>query len=311
MGQTPKAILIAGATASGKSQLALALARRVGGIVINADSMQVYGELEILTARPGAADLAAAPHRLYGHVSARDPYSVARWLEELKAELAAAHAQGVVPIVVGGTGMFLTAATEGLADIPAIPAAVRAGVRGRLKRDGAAALHAALTCLDPATAARLRPTDSQRIARALEVFEGTGVSLATWQTQGAVPLLPLDQTHAFVLDPGRPELNRRIDARFDAMVAGGALDEARRFAAGGFDPASPAAKALGLRPLIEVAEGRRPLEEAVALGKIQSRQYAKRQATWFRNKMIAWNVITAQFLERMTEEIFSIMAQKG
>lgn len=311
MGQNPKAILIAGATASGKSQLALTLAGRIGGVVINADSMQVYSELRILTARPSDADMAAVPHRLYGHVSARDPYSVARWLEELKAELAAARAGGFVPIVVGGTGMFFTAATEGLADIPAIPAPVRMRVREALKREGVAVLHAELARLDPEMAARLKPTDSQRVARALEVIEGTGVSLAKWQARGGVPLLPLADTHAFVIDPGRPELNRRIDTRFEAMVGAGALAEARAFADGGFDPSSPAAKALGLRPLIEAAEGRIPLKEAIALGQTQSRQYAKRQSTWFRNKMIAWNVVSAQFSERMTEEIFSIMAPKG
>lgn len=303
-----KAILIAGATASGKSQLALALARRIGGTVINADSMQVYRELRVLTARPSPDDERLVPHLLYGHVSAGEAYSVARWLEELRGALAEVRGAGGIPIIVGGTGLFFTAACEGLADIPPIPAPVRARVRAALAAEGVPALHAALSRLDPVMADRLRASDAQRVARALEVIEGTGQSLAVWQARGAAPVVPLDTAYAFVLSLPRKELYARIDARFAAMIEAGALEEARRFAGCGFDRDVPAQKALGLRPLIEAAGGRLELAEAVTQGQIQSRQYAKRQLTWFRNKMISWNTVDAQYLERSIEEIFSIMA---
>lgn len=308
MKRAGKAILIAGATASGKSRLALALARRLGGAVINADSMQVYRELRVLTARPAVEDERLAPHLLYGHVSAGEAYSVARWLEELQGALAAARSAGQIPIVVGGTGLFLTAATEGLADIPAVPRAVRARIREIVAAEGAPAVFEMLARRDPVMADRLNPGDAQRVARALEVVEGTGRSLAEWQARGAAPVVPLDAAHAFVLTIERKTLYARIDARFEAMVAAGGQDEAHRFAGYGFDPSLPAQKALGLRQLIDAAKGRLELADAIAQAQIQSRHYAKRQLTWFRNKMISWNTIETQYLERSIEEIFSIMA---
>lgn len=306
-----KAILIAGATASGKSRLAVELAKRLDGAVINADSMQVYRELRVLTARPSPDDEARVPHHLYGHVSAADSYSVARWLRDLERVLGEVRAAGQRPIVVGGTGMFFTAVTEGLADVPGIPAATRTRIREALKTSGAEALHAELAVKDPAMAARLRATDGQRIARALEVIESTGRSLAVWQGGGTPPLIPLQDADAFLLELDRKDLYARIDTRFVQMIGQGALDEARAFADRRFDPDVPASKALGLRALIEAVEGRSTLDTAVATGQIQSRHYAKRQLTWFRNRFIAWNHIITQDLERMMEEIFSVMALKG
>ncbi len=259
------------------------LAEQIGGVVINADSMQVYREAPILTAQPSEADKARVPHLLYGNISARKVYSVGRWREDAALAIAQARAMKRVPIFVGGTGMYFTALTEGLADIPPTPPEIRDAARALLDDIGVEALHARLTDRDPVTASRLRPSDPQRVLRAFEVFEATGRPLAEWQGAPTAPLLKNAKLASFVLDPPRPELRARIAARFEAMLDEGGLDEAR--ALEGLDPALPAAKLLGLRPLQALAAGTLTRAEALDGAITATRQFAKRQMTWFRNRM--------------------------
>ncbi len=275
------AVLIAGPTASGKSRAALELAEYIGGVIINADSMQVYAEAPILTAQPSAADKARVPHLLYGHVPARELYSVGRWREDASAALA--RLEGRTPIFVGGTGMYFGALTDGLADIPPTPPEVRDAARALLDDIGVEALHARLTARDPLTASRLRPSDPQRVLRAFEVFEATGRPLAEWQDRPAAPVLKNARIAAFVLDPPRAQLRARIAARFEAMLEAGGLEEARRLE--GLDPGLPAAKLLGLRPLQALAAGTLDRAEALDTAITATRQFAKRQMTWFRHRM--------------------------
>ncbi len=217
-----RAILIAGPTASGKSAFALDLAEKKGGVVINADSMQVYRDLRILTARPTPEDEARAPHRLYGHVPGSEAYSAARFADEASRAIADVRALGRVPIIVGGTGLYFKALLEGLSPVPPVPDDVRAHWRGEADRLGAAALHAVLAHRDPVMAGRLKATDPQRMVRALEVLEATGRSLADWHETPGQPVLQEAETERFVLMPERDELYRRCDARFEAMMAAGA-----------------------------------------------------------------------------------------
>ncbi len=240
---TPRAILIAGPTASGKSALALALAERLGGVVINTDSMQVYRDLRIITARPSPEGEAGAPHRLYGHVDAAENYSVGRWCQDAGTALAEAWREDRIPILAGGTGLYFKALTQGLSAIPPTPPEIRSAVRARCEIEGAAALHAELGRRDPVTAARLRPGDRMRIARAIEVLEATGRPLADWHRAGMPAILDPAQAIKLFLDVDRAELHRRIDARFDAMLAAGALDEVRVLDARALDPLLPAMKA--------------------------------------------------------------------
>ena len=277
------AVLIAGPTASGKSQAAMELAEQIGGVVINTDSMQVYREAPILTAQPSEADKARVPHLLYGHISAREVYSVGRWRDDAAQAIAQVRMMKRVPIFVGGTGMYFTALTEGLADIPPTPPEIRDAARALLDAIGVEALHARLAGRDPVTASRLRPSDPQRVLRAFEVFEATGRPLAEWQGAPTAPLLKNTKLSSFVLDPPRPELRARIAARFEAMLDEGGLDEAR--ALEGLDPALPAAKLLGLRPLQALAAGTLSRAEALDGAITATRQFAKRQKTWFRNRM--------------------------
>jgi tRNA dimethylallyltransferase len=302
-GTSKGAVLICGPTASGKSALALELAREFGGVVINADSMQVYAELRVITNRPTEQEEAAAPHRLYGIRPAREPYSAALWLADVKAALAEAERQSWLPIVVGGTGLYFKALTEGLSDIPDIPPEIRAHYRQAAQIRPAAELHAELARRDPLTAARLRPSDPQRIVRALEVLEATGRPLADWQGRREPPLLPLSQAYAIAMTPGRDELYRRCDARFDAMIAAGAVEEARAIAALGLDPSLPAMRAVGLPALIAYVRGGLSLEEAAAAAKTSTRNYAKRQLTWIRGNFASWNCVSAQSLERTRQEL--------
>jgi tRNA dimethylallyltransferase len=283
-------ILIAGPTASGKSALALALAERRGGIVINADSMQVYRDLRIITARPTAAEEEKAPHRLYGHVDAADNYSVGRWCREAGAALAAARADAQPAVVVGGTGLYFNALTRGLAAVPPVPAATRAEVRARLAHEGAPALHAELSRRDPAAAARLMPGDRSRVTRALEVVLATGRPLKEWQEDEAPAILDISRAAKIFLMPDRAELLRRIDARFDAMIAAGALDEVRALAVRHLDAELPAMKAHGVPWLLRHLNGEMTLARAAEESKRDTRQYTKRQATWFRNQLpqFAW-----------------------
>ncbi|MEP6831093.1 MAG: tRNA (adenosine(37)-N6)-dimethylallyltransferase MiaA [Rhizomicrobium sp.] len=277
------AVLIAGPTASGKSAAALALADHIGGVVINADSMQVYAEAPILTAQPDANARAHAPHLLYGHVSAREAYSVGRYADDARRALVEAQAMKKIPIFVGGTGLYFAALTDGLADIPPVPAQIRTDARALLVQIGVEALHARLAERDPLTAAQLRPSDPQRTLRAYEVFEATGRPLAQWQRDAGEPLLKDIRLARFVLNPPRPLLRTRIGERFEAMCGSGGLEEALALA--DLDPALPAAKLLGLRPLVAHARGELDRDAAILQAVTATRQFAKRQMTWFRNRM--------------------------
>jgi tRNA dimethylallyltransferase len=282
-------ILIAGPTASGKSALALRLAERLGGVIINADSMQVYRDLRIITARPTAAEEARAPHLLYGHVDAAENYSVGRWRLDASAALAQARAGGQPALVVGGTGLYFEALSKGLAAVPPVPETVRAAIRARLAVEGSAALHAELARRDPVMAERLMPRDRTRIARALEVITATGRSLADWHKQEMPPPLEAPAAIRVFLTAERAELRRRIERRFAVMLDRGALDEVRSLAARGLDPALPAMKAHGVPWLVRHLKGELALAEAAQGGVRDTWRYTKRQATWFRNRMPDWS----------------------
>jgi tRNA dimethylallyltransferase len=285
----PTAILIAGPTASGKSAAALELAERLRGTVVNADSMQVYRELAVLTARPSAADMAFLPHRLYGMVSAAEAYSVGRWLDDTARAIAEASEVGRVPILVGGTGLYFKALTEGLAPVPDVPPEIREHWRERAEALGAEQLHRELAARDAAMAARLKPTDPQRIVRALEVIDATGVSLAEWQGASATPLLSTRGMARVVVAPEREPLYAAIDARFESMIGQGALDEVKALIALGLDSGLPAMRAHGVRELGAYLAGASRLDEAIAKAKTESRRYAKRQMTWARRFMTDWD----------------------
>lgn len=283
-----KSVLIAGPTASGKSALALALARRLDGVVINTDSMQVYRDLRVITARPTEQEEASAPHRLYGHVDAAENYSVGRWLADVRPVLAEIAASARLPIFVGGTGLYFKALTRGLATVPPVPPEIRTAVRERAERIGIAALHAELARRDPVTAARLTPADRVRVARALEVLEATGRSLTEWHGTGT-PLLDPAATARVFLNPDRAELYRRIDGRFEAMLTAGAVEEVRALDARGLDPLLPAMKAHGVPWLRRWLRGEISREEASEGGRRDTRHYAKRQLTWFRHQLPDWS----------------------
>jgi tRNA dimethylallyltransferase len=304
-----RAVLIAGPTASGKSALALAVAERFGGEIINADSMQLYREMRIITARPSREEEARVPHHLYGVTEAAQPLSAGRWAARAAERMCEIAARGALPVVVGGTGLYFRALTEGLAPIPQIAAELREAVRAEVAAAGADA-HELLKAVDPVLADAIRPTDLQRISRGIEVARATGRPLSEWQRVPPVPLV----TGSFakiVLTPERGWLRDRIDRRFDLMLTEGALEEARFMAGLALAPELPAMKALGLRPLIRHIEGEISLDEAADLGKRESRAYAKRQETWFRTQMIAWNGFLAQDSERLNEEIFSFVDDLG
>ena len=284
----PEAALIAGPTASGKSSVALDLAARFRGTVINADSMQVYGELHVLTARPGAADRARAPHRLYGMAPATQAYSVGRWLADVAAAIEEARKDARLPILVGGTGLYFKALTEGLAAVPDIPDELRRYWRAEADRLGPAALHQALAARDPGMAARLKPSDPQRVLRALEVIDATGVSLGEWQGSNAAPLLAGEAALKLVIAPEREPLYAAIDARFDRMLEGGAIEEVRALVGRGLDDGLPAMRAHGVRELAAFLAGTASLDAAAAKAKTESRRYAKRQMSWLRRYMSDW-----------------------
>ncbi|WP_212523227.1 tRNA (adenosine(37)-N6)-dimethylallyltransferase MiaA [Actibacterium sp. MT2.3-13A] len=278
-------VLIAGPTASGKSGLALRIAEEQGGVIVNADALQVFANWRVLTARPSKADEARAPHALYGHVPWDGDYSVGHWLREVAPLLRV----GARPIIVGGTGLYFTALTEGLAEIPATPPEIRAEADRRRAAEGHAAL---LAELDAQTRARVDTLNPMRVQRAWEVLRATGRGLAAWQDDTGPALLPLDRAQALVLEAGRDWLAERIDRRFDMMLAEGALEEARANLAH-WDPALLSMKAIGAPELIAHLKGEMTLEEARAAAQAASRQYAKRQRTWFRSKMRAWRWIAA------------------
>jgi tRNA dimethylallyltransferase len=303
----PRPILIAGPTASGKSGLALALAERLSGTVINADSMQVYRDLRLLTARPGAEDEARAPHTLYGFIDGAEAYSAGRYAADTARAIAAARAAGRVPIIVGGTGLYFKALLEGLSPIPAPDPEVRASWRAEAARRPAPELHALLSQRDPETAARLMPTDPQRIVRALEVLDSTGRSLSAWQREPGRPVLAEAETVRLLVLPDRQGHGAQIDARFDAMLAAGAVDEVRALLARGLSTELPLMRALGVAPLAAHLAGKLPLEQAVATAKTDTRKYAKRQLTWLHRSMIAWNTVYAQEMERFIDHTFPLI----
>ncbi len=302
-----KPILIAGPTASGKSALALRLAEHCGGTIINADSMQVYAELNVLSARPSRQDEARVPHALYGHVPAREAYSAGRFVADAAAAIATAQRDGLRPIIVGGTGLYFKALLEGLSPVPPISDDVRQHWRAMEKEHGAYALYVALWDDDPEMAARLDPNDGQRIVRALEVVHSTGQSLAAWQRTPGQPILRDDETVRLVVLPERTALNEACDRRFDQMMADGGLREAEALAALNLAPDLPAMRALGVRPLIAAVHKTMLLEDAVGQAKAETRQYAKRQMTWLRRNMLAWDNTITQEYESNLVEIFSFI----
>lgn len=297
------AVLIAGATASGKSALALELAAEFGGVIINADSMQVYAELRIITNRPTTEEVSRVSHLLYGFRSMREPYSAALWLQDVRAALLEVANIGRLPIIVGGTGLYFKALTEGLSEIPPIPEDVRAHYRTAAQATSAQALYAELERRDPQTASRLRSSDTQRIVRALEVLEATNRPLSEWQAQKPPPVLPLAQTYPILVSVDRAQLYRRCDLRVDKMLAEGAVEEANAIAVLGLDPALPAMRAVGLPPLVAHARGEMDLRAASELAKKDTRNYAKRQLTWNRSNFISWIPLDLQQIERTKRDI--------
>ncbi|KQY27000.1 tRNA (adenosine(37)-N6)-dimethylallyltransferase MiaA [Rhizobium sp. Root482] len=283
MGQD--AILITGPTASGKSALAVELAKRHNGAVINADSMQVYDTLHVLTARPFQADMDGVSHHLYGHVPASRAYSTGDWLRDAEPVLEAVRGEGKIPVFVGGTGLYFKALTGGLSDMPPVPADIREDVRRRLEEEGPAALHAALQQKDSETAAILKPSDGQRIARALEIAEATGRPISHFQARRGRAVVAPERALKIVVLPERDLLRRRIDRRFAAMLEKGAIEEVEALLRLGLSPEMPAMKAIGVPQIAALLEGRMAKDEVIEKASAATRQYAKRQMTWFRNQL--------------------------
>jgi tRNA dimethylallyltransferase len=304
-------VLIAGPTASGKSVVALELARRHHGLIVNADALQVYRELRILSARPSEEDERQVPHRLYGAISAAESYSVGRWLPQACAAIEEAWLQGRLPIVTGGTGLYFKALEEGLAPLPAIPAPIRESWRRRLAQEGAEALHRELAWHDESEAMRVRPSDGQRIVRALEVLQSTGRPLAEWHEATGRGFLQSASVLRLYLSPPRRSLYAAIDERFSRMIAAGALSEVKALLAVGLDPDLPAMKATGVRELARFLDGSATIEEACRIAKQESRRYAKRQLTWARRHMIAWKWLNEQYSERTLAEFFNFIRVTG
>ncbi|ESZ01619.1 tRNA (adenosine(37)-N6)-dimethylallyltransferase MiaA [Mesorhizobium sp. LNHC209A00] len=283
-GRVKNAILIAGPTASGKSALALELAEHTGGVIVNTDSMQGYAVLDVLTARPQAPELARAPHFLYGHVHPGTAYSTGAWLRDVM-KLIDDGTLSRRPIFVGGTGLYFRALAEGISEMPDIPQRIRDRWRYELKEQGAVKLHALLLREDSNVAMQLKPTDSQRIVRALEVLDASGRSILDWQAERGLPLIDRPSAHFLVVEPDRAALVDRIERRFDQMLDKGALEEVKQLAALRLDPDLPAMKAIGVRELQAAISGQSSFPEAIERAKIATRQYAKRQATWFRHQL--------------------------
>ena len=304
-------LVVAGPTCSGKSALALELAVQLGGTVINADSMQVYRELRILTARPSAADEACAPHRLYGVMPAAETCSAARWREMAVIAIGEARRAGQMPIVCGGTGLYLKALIEGMSPLPDIPSDARESVRARYAAAETREIHEALREADALAARRLSATDRQRLLRALEVVEATGRSIVDWQAEPPSGPPPGAEFCTILLMPPRNALYAACDARFRRMVAEGALDEVGHIHSLGLDPALPAMKALGVSELIRHLEGDIDLNHAVAAAQQATRNYVKRQMTWFNRQIVTDFRINEQFSEKFRDEIFSFICKKG
>lgn len=280
------AVLIAGPTASGKSALALGMARETGGIIVNTDALQVYEGLRLVTARPADADLALAPHRLYGSVPATQRFSTGDWARAVAALLAET---GDTPLIfAGGTGLYFEALTKGFAEVPAVPPAAVAAAEAEIAGLDGAARGRLIAARDPAVAVRLRAPDPQRVVRALAVLNATGRSLASFQDAAHTPLLAGWEVERLVLDPDREVLRSRIAQRFAAMLEQGAAAEVEAFLARQLDPSLPAMKAIGVREIGDWLAGRLTREAVVEAAVTATRQYAKRQRTWFRNRMADW-----------------------
>jgi tRNA dimethylallyltransferase len=265
--------------------MALDIAERENGIIVNADSMQVYSVLNRITARPTAADLERAPHLLYGHVHPSVAYSTGAWLRDVSRIVGEGRLAGRRPIFVGGTGLYFRALVDGISRMPEIPDHVREHWRRQLDESGPQELHRILQRDDPGAALTLKPGDGQRIVRALEVLEASGRSILEWQKGDGVPLIDAASTQFMVIEPDRNVLIERIEKRFTRMVGEGAIDEVKALVALGLDPALPAMKAIGVRELTMAIEGLISLAEAARLASVATRQYAKRQSTWFRNQL--------------------------
>lgn len=308
-GAPANVLIVAGPTASGKSACAAAIAREFDGVVINADSMQVYRDLSIITARPPEAEMQAVPHRLYGVLDGADLCSAARWRDLALSEIRDALARGKLPILCGGTGLYIRALTEGLSDIPDIPDTVRDAVRDRGDRLGSAALHAELAGRDPVMAARLNPGDSQRVARALEVVLATGRSLADWQGRPGDGSPDGLRFLTIALLPPRQQLYDTINDRFRHMMDIGAVDEVRDLMARNLDPRLPVMKALGVPEVMAHLRGEMSLATALETGATKTRQYAKRQMTWLKRQIIIDKLENEKFSERLKPEIFAFVRE--
>ncbi|MEI8145630.1 MAG: tRNA (adenosine(37)-N6)-dimethylallyltransferase MiaA [Alphaproteobacteria bacterium] len=289
------AVLIAGPTASGKSALAQSLAERTGGVIINADSMQVYVDLRIITARPTIEEEARADHLLFGTVDGAVNFSVGHWLRAVTELIATLRAENKLAILVGGTGLYFKALTQGLSAIPAVSADIRDRLRAETEGLAPEAIHARLAKIDPRAAEKLRPSDPQRCLRALEVMVATGRSLLDWQGETRVPpLLDVTRCVAVFLSVERPLLRERINRRFEAMMESGAMDEVMALKARGLDPALPVMRAHGVPGLIAYREGQLSLAEAIAKGQADTRAYAKRQETWFRHQLAGFEALSPE-----------------
>lgn len=300
-------LVVAGPTASGKSDLAVDVAEEFGGVVINADSMQIYAGLEIVTAAPSPAARQRAPHKLYSIRDPAIPCSAGEWVALAEKEIDLAREEGLLPIIVGGTGMYLRTLMTGIAHMPPVAPEIRNKVRFRLARDGSASLHAELAMIDAGSAARINTSDSQRIARALEIYEATGKPLTEWQNEGSEEATDYD-FKAVLLEPPRDLLYATCDARFEKMLASGALEEIRVLAKRELDPALPAMKALGIPALIQHLLGQISLNEACLAGQQATRNYVKRQGTWFRNQFVADLLIDSQYNDNIKPHIFSFVS---
>mgnify|MGYP001806051308 CR=1 FL=1 len=304
----PPIIVVAGPTASGKSALALDVACEFGGCVINADSMQIYSELHVLTARPSAQDMAQAPHRLYGILSAHDVCSADRWARLAAAEIADCRAHGLIPVVTGGTGLYLRALIDGLSPMPAIPDDVRLRTRALLAEVGNERFHTLLAERDPAIASHLNVGDSQRLARAFEVFEASGQSILYWQARPANRVVE-GRFLTIVIEPPRPLLYEGIERRFDVMMSCGALAEVRGLLATRPPADAPLMKALGVPELAAHLRGDISLDEAITKAKQMTRNFAKRQCTWFKGQIISNKLVGTQYSESLRHEIFALVRQ--
>ncbi len=281
-----KAILIAGPTASGKSSLAIRLAQQLNGIIINADALQVYDQWRVLTARPGQSELQAVPHFLYGHVEREQAYSVGHWIKDVSHTI---ENTDKTPIIVGGTGLYFAALTEGLSEIPPIPKSIRQRGDALRQVGGVAGFISHLMQHDPISLERLDQNNPARLQRAWEVLEATGKGLAYWHARPTLPLLPLKNTLAITLNWQPKALNLRIDHRFDTMMESGAIGECEAAHAHGFEPNLPSNRAIGAREIVDALKGKITLQDAVIKAKILTHQYAKKQRSWFRSRMKNWH----------------------